>query len=114
MTDERAGERHGYDRFSGNVGGAGSRGIWRRVSALTCRPAVISEPFDGPARHEFRQPLAVHDRTRISRAVFREAGEPIKQANRPAGELHLRHQSLADYPVCWSVTGQSSHAEAAP
>jgi len=113
MTDERAGERRGYDRFSGNVGGAGSCGIWRRISALTCRPAVISEPFDGPARREFRQPLAVHDRTRLSRAVFREAGEPIKEANRPDSELHLRHRSATDHSVCSSATGQSSHAEAA-
>jgi hypothetical protein len=43
MTDECAGERHAYDRFPSNIGGVRWCGVWHRISALTCRLAVIFE-----------------------------------------------------------------------
>jgi hypothetical protein len=113
MTDECPGKRHGYDRFPRNIGWMRSCGVWHCISALICRLPVTAKRFDGPARRELRQPLTVHDRARISGTVFREAGEPIKQANRSAGELRLRNPSVADHPVCWSAKGQSLRAEAA-
>jgi len=112
VTGQCAGEPHRYDRFLGNMGGVRSCGVWHRISPLTCRLAVTSRRFDGPAN--FRQPLAVNDHTRVSGAVFCESGELIKQANRPAGELQRPHRSPHDHPVCSSATGQSSDAEAAP
>jgi hypothetical protein len=69
--------------------------------------------FDGPAGRRFGQPPAPPDRTRIWRAGAVSAdGERIGGANKPAGELRLRHRSPANHLFWWAATGQNSDADA--